>query len=74
MLPAIHSRERIILNDALNRNEQAVLLKLLAKVQESALAHAADPPDRGAQRRRPGRLRRRRPLSPYPDGAPIPDG
>lgn len=61
MLPAIHSRERIILHDALNRNEQAVLLSLLAKVQESALAHATDPPDRGARRRRPDRLTGRRP-------------
>ncbi len=56
MLPVIHARERVIIGDALTDKEQAALLRLLAKVQASALAHVADPPDRHARRRRPQRL------------------
>ena len=60
MLPAIHARERTIIGEALHRGEQDELLRLLAKVQASAVAHAADEPDRSARRRRPARLSRRR--------------
>ena len=60
MLPAIHARERTIIRDALTRSEQAELLRLLAKVQTAALAHASDQPDRSAERRRPDRLSGRR--------------
>ena len=59
LLPTIHARERTIIGQALNRREQADLLQLLAKVQASALAHAADEADRSAVRRRPDRLNRR---------------
>jgi len=61
MLPSLHARERTIIGDALTAAEQATLLRLLAKVQQSARQHAADPPDRGAVRRRPKRLSRRPP-------------
>lgn len=56
MLPAIHARERTIIHDALTRRDQMELLRLLGKVQRSALAHSSDPPDRSAERRRPDRL------------------
>jgi len=59
MLPSLHARERTIIGGVLSRREQATLLELLAKVQASARAHAEDPPDRQAVRRRPDRLRRR---------------
>jgi DNA-binding MarR family transcriptional regulator len=58
LLPSLHARERVVISDALTAREQATLLELLAKVQQSAAAHAADPPDRDGARRRPERLRR----------------
>lgn len=58
ILPAFHARERVIIEDALTPREQEQLLALLAKVQRSMFAHADDPVDRGAKRRRPARLRR----------------
>jgi DNA-binding MarR family transcriptional regulator len=58
MLPSLHARERTIINSALTATEQSTLLRLVAKVQQSALDHAGDPPERGATRRRPARLRR----------------
>jgi DNA-binding MarR family transcriptional regulator len=63
MLPQLHARERTIINDALDRHEQATLLALLAKVQQSIREHADDAPDRTATRRRPVRLRRPPPTS-----------
>jgi len=59
MLPSLHARERVIISDALTPAEQHTLLALLAKVQQSALGHAGDAPERGAVRRRPARLPRR---------------
>lgn len=64
MLPALHSRERTIIGDALNDKEQTELIQLLAKVQASALAHTADEVDRTAVRRRPDRLARRSSAAP----------
>lgn len=58
LLPSLHARERTVIGDALTEREQATLLALLAQVQRSIAAHAADPPDRDAVRRRPERLRR----------------
>jgi len=50
MTPALHSRERTIICDALTEPEQRQLRMLLAKVQASIERHAADPPDRSARR------------------------
>ena len=58
MLPSLHARERTIITEALDRGEQATLLALLARIQQSAREHADDPPDRQASRNRPERLRR----------------
>ena len=52
MLPALHSRERTIIGDALTKTEQRQLRTLLAKVQASIERHADDPPDRTAKRAR----------------------
>jgi DNA-binding MarR family transcriptional regulator len=59
MLPSLHARERVIISDALTTAEQATLLTLVAKVQQSALGHAGDAPERNAVRRRPARLKGR---------------
>ena len=53
MLPALHSRERTIICDALSETEQRKLRQLLAKVQASVERHHDDPPDRAARRTRP---------------------
>jgi DNA-binding MarR family transcriptional regulator len=55
LLPALHSRERTIISDALTKAEQRQLRRLLAKVQASIDRHADDPPDRTARRVRPPR-------------------
>lgn len=52
MLPSLHSRERIIIGDALTKAEQLQLRTLLAKVQASIERHADDQPDRTARRSR----------------------
>ena len=53
LLPSLHSRERVIIADALTKTEQRQLRTLLAKIQASIDRHADDPPDRTAQRNRP---------------------
>jgi DNA-binding MarR family transcriptional regulator len=53
MLPALHSRERTIICDALSEAEQRKLCLLLAKVQASVERHHDELPDRTARRIRP---------------------
>ena len=55
LLPSLHHRERRLMDAALTEAEQRRLLELMAKVQSAARELSADPPDRRAQRRRPGR-------------------
>ena len=50
MLPALHSRERTIICEALTAAEQRRLCLLLAKVQASVERHHDDPVDRSARR------------------------
>jgi MarR family transcriptional regulator, 2-MHQ and catechol-resistance regulon repressor len=50
LLPSFHSRERVILADALSKAEQRQLRTLLARIQASIDRHADDPPDRTTQR------------------------
>jgi DNA-binding MarR family transcriptional regulator len=58
MLPSLHQRERRLMSRALTAAEQRELLRLLAKVQQSARTAADEPPIRGAKRVRPERLQR----------------
>ena len=58
LLPSLHEREREVVCAALSTNEQRQLLRLIAKLQQSAIRAGATPAPRGAKRRRPTRLRR----------------
>ena len=55
LLPSLHQRERVVIEAALSRAEQGRLLQLLAKVQQAALAEAANPVVRPARRNKPAR-------------------
>jgi DNA-binding MarR family transcriptional regulator len=50
MLPSLHARERTIMAEALSKTEQRQLREMLAKIQDTARAHADDEPDRTARR------------------------
>jgi DNA-binding MarR family transcriptional regulator len=54
LLPAMHARERQVMDDALSPNEQRTLLKLMAKVQRAATGARSTPPSSRALRRRTG--------------------
>jgi len=53
LLPSLHARERTIINAALSKAEQRQLRTMLAKVQQAAIIHAEDQPDRSSGRVRP---------------------
>ena len=55
LLPALHTRERDVIGDALTAAEQRSLLRSLAKLQRAATEAGAAPPPVGATRRRPNR-------------------
>jgi DNA-binding MarR family transcriptional regulator len=52
LLPAMHARERDVMDDALSAQEQHMLLKLMAKIQRAAIGARSASPSQGAVRRR----------------------
>ena len=56
LLPSLHAREHAVMSAALSTTEQRQLLRLIAKVQRSAIEASSAPAPRGAARRRPKRL------------------
>lgn len=58
LLPSLHRREREVIDRALSAEEQTVLLNLLSKVQQAAVAEARELVVRPGTRRRPDRARR----------------
>ncbi|MDE3086179.1 MAG: MarR family transcriptional regulator [Acidobacteriota bacterium] len=50
LLPSLHQRERVVIEQALTGAEQRALLELLAKVQQAALAESERPVTRPAPR------------------------
>ena len=61
LLPSLHARELAVVSAALSTNEQRQLLRLVAKLQQSAIQAASTPAPRGAERQRPARLSRTEP-------------
>jgi DNA-binding MarR family transcriptional regulator len=55
MLPALHAREREVIEAALTVSEQRTLVRFLAKVQQAARDAQSTPASKGAVRRRPNR-------------------
>lgn len=58
LLPSIHQRERVVIDGALSAAEQSELLRLLARVQQAALAESEHLVVRRSRRRKPARVRR----------------
>jgi DNA-binding MarR family transcriptional regulator len=54
LLPSLHARERDVISAALSANEQRELLRLIAKLQQSAIQSRTAPARRGAARQHPG--------------------
>lgn len=54
LLPSLHARERDVISAALSANEQRELLRLIAKVQQSAIRARPAPAMPGAGRQRRG--------------------
>lgn len=52
MLPALHDRERVVMDAALTRREQKALLAMLAKIQVTAGSDAAAQTNREARRQK----------------------
>lgn len=52
LLPSLHARERDVISAALSTTEQRQLLRLVAKLQQSAIQARSAPAPRGATRRR----------------------
>ncbi len=52
LLPALHARERDVVSAALSSSEQRQLLRLLAKLQQAAVAARSAPSPKAATRRR----------------------
>lgn len=55
LLPALHARERAVIDAALSVGEQRTLLRYVAKLQQAAADARSDPMPEGAVRRRPAR-------------------
>ena len=55
MLPALHAREREVIDAALTLSEQRTLVRFLARVQQAARDAQSTPAPEGAVRRRPNR-------------------
>jgi DNA-binding MarR family transcriptional regulator len=53
LLPSLHARERDVIGAALSHNEQRVLLRSLAKLQQAAMQARGAPAARPAPRHRP---------------------
>ena len=60
LLPSIHQRERVVMDDALSPAEQTELLSLLARVQRAALAEGEHLVVRRSRRRQASRGRAER--------------
>jgi DNA-binding MarR family transcriptional regulator len=58
LLPSLHARERDVMSAALSANEQRELLRLVAKVQDAALAAQSAPAPRTPARHRAKRPKR----------------
>jgi len=54
LLPAMHARERHVMDDALSPNEQRMLLKFMGKIQRAAMGARSTSPSHRAFRRRTG--------------------
>ena len=52
LLPMLHARERALMSAALSNREQQQLLRLVAKVQQAALAAQSEPASAATRRRR----------------------